>query len=92
MLRRHVYARDRGICQVCRLRVGRLWDARHLVDRIVGGQDELDNLVLMCIHCNRTQKPIHRTLAEAEEWIEQQHRPVPATWRPFFDELLRAEA
>ena len=32
-LRRAVYVRDRGICQVCLLRVGRLWDAGHLIDR-----------------------------------------------------------
>jgi len=91
-LRKQVYARDRGVCQVCHMRVGRLWDAGHLVDRIAGGTDDLDNLVLMCLHCNRTVKPIHHTLREAYEWIDQQHQPVSSEWRPFLEGLLRVEA
>jgi 5-methylcytosine-specific restriction endonuclease McrA len=71
-LRRAVYRRDRGICQVCLSRVGRLWDAGHLVDRIAGGADTEANLVLMCVHCNRRVKPIHRTRDEALAWLREQ--------------------
>lgn len=73
ILRRSVYRRDRGRCQVCLQRVGRLWDAGHLVDRCVGGGDTLDNIVLMCARCNRSIKPIHRTLDEARRWLAAQH-------------------
>jgi 5-methylcytosine-specific restriction endonuclease McrA len=71
-LRRRVYRRDHGICQVCLSRVGRLWDAGHLVDRIAGGQDTLDNLSLMCMACNRTRKPVTPTRAEALAWLHDQ--------------------
>ena len=82
-LRREVYARDKGRCRVCMARVGRVWDAGHLVDRIVGGSDELDNLVLMCARCNRTLKPITRTRAEAFAWLEQAHmEAIETDWRP----------
>jgi glutamate racemase len=54
-----------------------------MVERVAGGQDTLDNLVLMCVHCNRTQKPIHRTLADARAWIDSKQQPVADTWRPF---------
>jgi 5-methylcytosine-specific restriction endonuclease McrA len=71
-LRRAVYRRDRGRCRVCLSRVGRLWDAGHLVDRISGGADTEANLVLMCQACNRTRKPIHRTREEALAWLHDQ--------------------
>lgn len=73
-LRLEVYRRDRGICQVCLAQVGRRWDTGHLVDRCVGGPDELANLALMCLHCNRLRKPIHRTRAEALAWLREQRR------------------
>ena len=87
-LRKAVYERDGGICQVCRLRVGRIWDAGHLVDRIVGGADELDNLVLMCQRCNRTLKPIHHTREAALAWLETAHKEQVRDWRPMW-ELVR---
>lgn len=91
-LRREVYARDEGRCQVCLLKVGRAWDAGHLVDRCVGGAAALENLVLMCQHCNRTRKPIHRTLEEAIVWLAEQRdlaRNQPRdTWRQFYDALF----
>jgi 5-methylcytosine-specific restriction endonuclease McrA len=84
-LRREIYARDGGRCRACGLRVGRVWDAGHLVDRIVGGQDSLDNLVLMCQSCNRVKKPITRTRTEALEWLEQTRNPRPIDWRSTWD-------
>jgi 5-methylcytosine-specific restriction endonuclease McrA len=71
-LRKEVYRRDEGRCQVCLFRVGKLWDAGHLVDRCVGGADTPENCVLMCSRCNRSIKPIHRTLEEAQAWIREQ--------------------
>jgi 5-methylcytosine-specific restriction endonuclease McrA len=94
-LRREVYRRDHGRCQVCLLRVGRLWDLGHLVDRCAGGQDLAENTVLMCVNCNRTRKPIHRTRDEALEWLREQQerartgREVTADWRPFYDAMFR---
>lgn len=94
-LRRAVYARDRGRCQVCLSRVGRIWDAGHLVDRCVGGIDCLENLVLMCQRCNRSLKPIHRTLDEAQAWLAERQRRartgrdvLSETWIPFMERML----
>lgn len=93
-LRRAVFERDGGICQACLCRVGKVWDAGHLVDRIVGGSDTLTNLYLSCVHCNRTVKPIHRTLAEARAWLAEQQqrartgREVTADWEPFVKAML----
>lgn len=86
-LRRDVYARDKGRCRVCLARVGRVWDAGHLVDRIVGGTDDLDNLVLMCARCNRTLKPITRSRAEALAWLEDAHGEAmgKTDWRPAWE-------
>ena len=84
-LRREIYARDRGICQACGLRVGKRWDAGHVVDRIAGGADELDNLVLLCVRCNRTLKPITPTRTEAQAWLEQARHPRPIDWQSTWD-------
>ena len=90
--RRLIYTRDRGICQVCLLHVGHLWDAGHLVDRGVGGTDVLSNLVLMCVRCNRTDKPLHRTRDEALAWLRERRRlargyPLTVDWRPFYEAM-----
>lgn len=95
-LRQTVFHRDRGICQVCLCRVGRLWDAGHLVDRCVGGPDQLENLILSCIHCNRKVKPIHRTRDEALSWLAEQQRlahgrPMKDDWRPFYAAMFGKE-
>lgn len=93
-LRRAVYRRAGGRCQVCLLKVGKVWDAGHLQDRVMGGADTLDNLYLSCQRCNRTLKPLHRTRAEAQAWLEAQQRQartgreVSADWRPFWRALL----
>jgi 5-methylcytosine-specific restriction endonuclease McrA len=89
-LRRMVYRRDGGICQACLLPVGRRWDAGHLVDRCVGGDNTLSNLVLMCARCNRSEKPITRTLGEAHAWLaERRDRAhgvaLPDQWRTFYE-------
>lgn len=86
-LRRQVYRRDSGRCQVCLQRVGRLWDCGHLVDRCVGGRDELSNLYLSCVRCNRTTKPIHRTRPEALAWLHAEQQRA-RTGREVGDEVL----
>jgi len=90
-IRQTVYHRDRGTCQVCLLHVGRLWDAGHLVERYLGGSDELENLVLMCVHCNRKVKPVHQDLGDARAWLYAQQQVARGkaldTWRPFYDTL-----
>jgi 5-methylcytosine-specific restriction endonuclease McrA len=93
-LRRLVYERDAGRCQVCLLPVGRRWDAGHLVDRCVGGDNTLSNVVLMCARCNRSEKPIHRTLEEALEWLQRRRdlargRELPEDWRTFHELMYR---
>jgi 5-methylcytosine-specific restriction endonuclease McrA len=91
-LRRAVYRRDQGRCQVCLSRVGRLWDAGHLVDRCVGGRDELSNLVLMDVHCNRRVKPIHRTRAEALAWLRAQQEQARTGRELSAAALVRSDA
>lgn len=53
-MRRTVLARDRYVCQLaypgCH---GRATEADHIVPRLFGGPDTLDNLRAACAHCNR---------------------------------------
>ena len=87
-----VYQRDGGLCQSCMLPVGRRWDVGHLVDRCVGGDNTLSNLILQCQHCNRRRKPVHRTRAEALDWLEREREqalglPLRDDWRPLWRAL-----
>jgi 5-methylcytosine-specific restriction endonuclease McrA len=90
-----IYRRDRGMCQVCGSRVGRMWDIGHLVDRCVGGSDDPSNLVLMCAHCNRVEKPITPTRAEALAWLAAARerartgREIEQDWRPAWEAQRR---
>ncbi len=72
MLRRQVFERDGGMCQVCGLDLNatpQYYECGHKVDRVAGGLDDLDNLDTMCNWCNRT-KPVHRRLGEYRIWLE----------------------
>lgn len=67
-LRKLVWERDSGICQVCgRTLSWEQWECGHIVDRCVGGTDKPGNLVVMCIICNRL-KPLHVTHEDYEAW------------------------
>jgi hypothetical protein len=76
-----IYRRDRGMCQVCGSRVGRMWDIGHLVDRCVGGSDDPSNLVLM--------------RAEALAWLAAARerartgREIEQDWRPAWEAQRR---
>lgn len=96
-LRQQVYERDLGRCRVCLQRVGRVWDAGHLIDRCVGGTDTLSNLVLMCQRCNRTRKPVTPTYEAADKWIDQERRKartgreLTEDWRPVWRVLTGSQ-
>lgn len=69
-LRGEVWERDKGVCQVCGddlTEQDRFYECGHIVDRAIGGKDELSNLLVMCILCNRL-KPFHYTVEQFEEW------------------------
>ncbi|UYN89867.1 MAG: HNH endonuclease [Anaerolineales bacterium] len=68
-LRRTVFERDGGRCQVCKkpLEWGGNYECGHMVDRVAGGKDEAENLVAMCYFCNRT-KPVHDTREDYQAW------------------------
>lgn len=66
-IRRRIFKRDKGICQVCGLDCSEYWECGHIIDRMAGGTDLDDNLVVMCYYCNRL-KPIHETKEEYDEW------------------------
>lgn len=69
MLRSLIYARDNGICWICRQFVPlNQYDLGHLVDRCNGGQDDYDNLAVMHKKCN-TGKPQHHTMDEHILWL-----------------------
>ena len=69
VLRRHIWERDKGICQVCGKRtVPEDYECGHIIDRFVGGSDRPTNLVVMCTGCNQA-KPFHETREEYNEWM-----------------------
>jgi hypothetical protein len=68
-LRRLVYERDGGICFVCDRAVPfEFFELGHLQDRVMGGSDRPDNVVVMCGTCNHLRKPLHETTDDAREW------------------------
>lgn len=68
-IRREVYDRDRGICQVCGDFVEwEYYECGHIIDVLRGGSDRKSNLLCMCNVCNR-RKPIHNTRREFWDWV-----------------------
>lgn len=69
-IRRFIYDRDKGICYVCKTFVEwKHYECGHIVDRVCGGSDLPENLVVMCNVCNRNYKPLHATRKEFDEWM-----------------------
>jgi hypothetical protein len=68
-LRRLVWERDQGMCDVCRrsLPFNRTYHCGHVVDHCLGGTCTLENLVVMCRACNLT-KPYHTSREDYEAW------------------------
>ena len=54
---KHVlYGRQEGYCAGCRMFMEfRHFEVDHVIPRLRGGTDHLDNLQLLCAHCNRTK-------------------------------------
>lgn len=70
-LRSLVYERDGGVCFVCgKPTPWEYYELGHLHDRCAGGSDHPENVVVMCITCNRLQKPVHDSRAEAIAWAK----------------------
>lgn len=90
-LRRDVFRRDGGRCQVCFASVKEdgEWHLGHLVDRYHYGTDDPDNVVVMCPRCNFT-KPMTRERGESDAWLEDERRKaltgqeINADWRPLW--------
>lgn len=62
--RQNVYARDRGRCQYCGVRVSRDdFEYEHVVPRAQGGRTVWENIVVACTACN--QRKAHRTPEQA---------------------------
>lgn len=77
-MRTLIWERDGGVCWKCREAIPwRYYELGHLVDRVVGGLDIPENLVVMCISCNRLWKPLHEMIEEAERWANNRR---PAVW------------
>src|SRR5262252_755994 len=92
MLRALIYERDKSICFVCGDVVK--WEhfhLGHLQDRMMGGSDHPNNLVVMCNACNLYHKPLHETPEDAREWaaatrayherMRAQTRAHPMDWQ-----------
>jgi 5-methylcytosine-specific restriction endonuclease McrA len=68
-----VWKRDGNRCQVCRKEIPKKhYHCGHIIDRVAGGDDSPDNLVVMCDMCN-IYKPVHDTLEEYDDWVRSGH-------------------
>lgn len=61
-------------CWVCDREGGEI-ERGHLIDRVAGGSDNLNNIRPMCSECNMI-KPVHETLFEVAEWKVRRHHEV----------------
>jgi 5-methylcytosine-specific restriction endonuclease McrA len=62
--RHNVYARDKGRCQYCGMRVSRdAFTYEHVIPRFKGGRTTWENVVVACVPCN--QRKAHRTPEES---------------------------
>jgi 5-methylcytosine-specific restriction endonuclease McrA len=68
-LREIIWKRDGGVCFACG-RYAHEYHLGHLVDRVCGGMDIPENLVVMCASCNML-KPVHETTEDAIRWCKE---------------------
>ncbi len=73
LIKQRIWERDDFACRVCGLDLAEYPDrltVGHKVDKACGGSDRDENLCLQCLRCN-SRKPLHRSLAEYEAWVEK---------------------
>jgi hypothetical protein len=71
-VRKIVFKRDKGKCNICRQQLTwENWHAGHIVDRVMGGSDHPDNIVVMCEICNVYFKPLYESREDYEKWRNQ---------------------
>lgn len=52
-----LYGKQRGICNGCRAHLPwHVFAFDHVVPQVKDGSDEIDNLQLLCVHCNSTKE------------------------------------
>lgn len=96
-LRWLVYERDRGVCFVCDRPVPfEAFELGHLQDRMMGGSDRPDNVVVMCYGSNHARKPLHETADAARQWaavcrtrFRQIWNQVPMSHDEFLEQWAR---
>lgn len=56
-LKKDIYSRDKGICQICLKRVNeQSWEADHKIPWIKGGKTSLENGQVTCKKCNQKKR------------------------------------
>jgi hypothetical protein len=85
VIRRRIWTRDTGVCQVCQTKIALCdYQCGHIVDRMAGGSDRDDNLVVMSGASNQF-KPVHDTRAAYDAWIEGGY------WKREMTSLVKAD-
>ena len=71
-IREQVWDRDKGICQICMSAIDpEDYHCGHIIDRVCGGSDRPENLVVMCAVANTRDKPLTDTLDEYKAWVKE---------------------
>jgi hypothetical protein len=88
-IRWRVFRRDNGICAVCKNKVdfGKEYECGHVVSRMYGGTDLDDNLVVMCVWCNR-MNPEHQTRESFDAWVASGYWKPEIICQPAFKVLV----
>ncbi len=81
ILKNEVFARDRGVCQLCK-QTTMAPEPHHAIFRSQGGSDTLDNLLTLCWKCHREIHggPNAQELREAAVKKMESINEMPKLW------------
>jgi len=77
-VRRIAFARANGMCEDCGRKFSQGWqlDCHHIIPSSFGGDDTLDNAVMLCLECHAKRHEylgMHRAVQSIRERIESSH-------------------
>jgi hypothetical protein len=87
-LARQVWIRARDRCEYCHLPAAAyplLFHVDHIIARQHGGETELDNLALACLHCNRHKGPNIAGVDPATGSLSRLFHPRRDEWAGHFE-------
>jgi len=86
-LRKDAFKRDKFTCQKCKIqdKTARILEAHHITLLVMGGEDNLDNIITLCGDCHHFAP---NDIKEFEEYMKDEMEGFSTTWMKIWKKVM----